>query len=540
MKSSFYIFIFIFFCSLSGVVAQVPGITSSNLPLVVISTNGQTIQDASKITATMKLIYNGAGSVNKPTDSGNIYNGNIGIEYQGGSSKPDEQNSYGFETRDASGGNLNVSLLGMPEENDWILLGNFDDKTFARTALAFQLFRKMGHYAPRTQMVEVIVNNEYMGIYILTEKIKQDKGRVDISKLTNTDISGDNLTGGYIFKIDTYDDTNSWLSNYPPYGHADKTVHYVYDDPSAADLVAQQKNYLKATINSFESVLNGSGFANPTTGYPAWIKMNSMIDYFLVNEVSRNMNAYRKNCYYFKNKDSNDNKIHSGPVWDFDQAFKNLLDDCTAYGATDGSGWVYQIDDCSSVKSNSNGWIVRLLQDPAFVNALYSRYTLMRNSYISNTYMNNFIDSVKNLAAEAQIRHYAKWNILSADVGAKEVDAQPTTYDGQVTKLKNWIQTRMAWLDKNVPGNPTGIQAIESKFNFRIFPNPAHDLLYMEASAEIQSIKIFRMNGTCILSQEGLSNYSTQIDIRGFSPGIYLINMKTKGNQAVNSKVAVF
>lgn len=534
----FYLFLLLSIIS-NTIYSQVTGITSSNLPLVVINTNGQAVQDASKIAATMKLIYNGVGNVNKPSDTGNIYNGNIGIEFQGGNSKPAEQNSYAFETRDASGANQNVSLLGMPEENDWILLANFNDKTFARTALAFHLFSKMGHYAPRTRMVEVIVNNEYQGIYILTEKIKQDKGRVDISKLTSVDVSGDNLTGGYIFKIDTYDATDSWQSAYPAFDHPEQTVHYVYDDPAETDLVTQQKTYLQTTINSFESVLNGSGFANPTTGYPAWIKMNSMIDYFLVNEVSRNRNAYRKNCYYFKNKDSKDNKIHSGPVWDFDLAFKNLDDDCTAYRATDGSGWAFKINDCSGLKTSSNGWFVRLLQDQAFKNALYSRYSLMRTTFISNNYLNNFIDSVKNLAAEAQVRHYTKWKILDSAAGANEVDAQPATYDGHITKLKNWIQTRLLWLDNNVPGNPTGIETIESDFSYRFFPNPASDILYLESSSEIQSYKIFRTNGTCALSKEGLSGFSSELNVSGLNPGIYLIQLKTKDNKVINSKFAV-
>jgi hypothetical protein len=538
MKSIFICSFFVLFFLSNTTFSQVTGITSSNLPLVIINTNGQSIQDASKITANMKLIYNGAGNVNKPTDAGNIYNGIIGIEYHGGSSSPTEQNAYGFETRDASGNNLNVSLLGMPEQNDWILLANFNDKIFVRNILAFQLFRKMAHYAPRTQLVEVIVNNDYQGIYVLTEKIKQDKGRVDISKLTNLDVSGDNLTGGYIFKIDSYDATDSWQSTYPAIDHPEKPVHYVYEDPTASKLVSAQKNYLKATVNSFESVLNSSAFADQTTGYPAWIKMNSFLDFFIVSEVSRNINGYKKNCYYFKDKDSKDNKFHSGPVWDFDLAFKNL-DACAPFNATDGSGWSYKINDCPDNSTNSNGWINRLLQDPAFANAVNSRYFLMRNSYLSLGYLNSFIDSVQNLVKDAEVRHYAKWKILSASVGAAEVDAQPSTYDGQITKFKNWLQTRLTWLDGHMVGNSTGIDDRESTFNYRIFPNPVNDVVYLESSSEIQSIGIFRTNGTCVLSQNGISTFSTQINVSGYSPGIYLLQMKCKGNQTIHSKLVI-
>ena len=537
MKILFLASLLFFFSKVA--ISQVAGFTSTNLPLVVINTNGQTIQDASKVSASMKLIYNGTGKVNTPADAGNVYNGPIGIEFHGGSSDPAKQNSYSFETRNSSGDNQNVSLLGMPEENDWILLASYNDKSFIRNALAFQLFRKMGHYAPRTQTVEVIVNNEYMGIYTLTEKIKQDKGRVDISKLTSSDISGDNLTGGYIFRVDTYDANDSWQGNFAPYKHPELAVYYAYDDPSASDLVSQQKNYLKTAVNSFESVLYGSGFASTSTGYPAWIKMNSFLDFFIVSEVSRNMDAYRKNCYYFKNKDSKDNKFHSGPVWNFDVAFKNLETDCSAYSATDGSGWAYQINECAGLKSYSNGWIVRLLEDPAFKNALYSRYTLMRSTYISNNYLNNFVDSVKNLVSEAQARHYNKWKILETKAGPNEVDPQPATYQGHVDKLKTWIQTRLNWLDVHIPGNPSGTHDIESAISYRIFPNPASDILYLESSSEIQEYKVFSLNGSLLKLGNGINSYSAEMNVSDLRQGIYLVQIKTKDNRVLNSKFAV-
>jgi len=537
MKTRFitlFTFLFLFSPSLFS---QVPGITSSNLPLVVINTNGQSIQEGGKIAAKMKVINNGVGKVNSPSDPGNNFDGNVGIEYRG-TLNPGEQNPYNFETRDAVGANLNVSLLGMPEENDWVLLANYDDKTFIRNTLAFQLFRKMSHYAPRTQMVEVIINNVYQGIYLLAEKIKQDKGRVDIAKLTNLDISGDNLTGGYILKIDSYDATNSWLSNYTPIDHPEKAVHYVYDSPDPSKLVSQQKTYLKTVVNSFETVLYSPGFADKTTGYPAWIKMNSFLDYFIVSEVSRNINAYRKNCFYFKNKDSNDTKIHSGPVWDFNSAWKNIVD-CDPFKATDGSGWTYKINDCATNKTNSNGWIVRLLQDPAFADALNARYFEMRQSYLSSQYLNSFIDSIQNHAQEAQVRHYTKWNILSASVGTPEVDPQPATYNGQVTKFKDWIQTRLNWLDGHMLGTHSAIENRNAEISYRVFPNPTHDVLYLESSSEIQRIEIYSNEGTCVITKAGNSEYSTQLDVSGLSSGFYMVRLALKGNHTVNSKLVI-
>jgi len=207
MKKSYYLIISLILITSSSVLSQV-NLTSSNLPLVVIDTKGQTIVEDSKINATMKVINNASG-INKPTDAGNDYTGNIGIEYRGGKPKPTEQNPYNFETRTAAGANNNVSLLGMPKENDWILLANYNDKTFCRNVVSFEIFRRMSHYSPRIKMVEVLINNVYQGIYFLAEKIKQDEGRVDIANLTNTDISGDDLTGGYIFNIEQNQTTNT-------------------------------------------------------------------------------------------------------------------------------------------------------------------------------------------------------------------------------------------------------------------------------------------------------------------------------------------
>lgn len=532
--------LFAFILSLETGIAQVSGISSSNLPLVVINTGGKAINQTAKIQANMKLIWNGAGKINKPADPGNIYDGNIGIEIRGAYSASLPQKPYGFETRDASGNNRDVSLLGMPDENDWILLSNYNDKTFMRNTLAFDLFRKMGHYAPRTQMVEVIVNNVYQGIYILTEKIKRDKGRVDIAKLASKDVAGDDMTGGYIFKIDYYDASNSWKSNYTPIGYPTKAVNYVYADPNATELLASQKAYLKDAVNSFESILYSNGFAEKTNGYPAWIDVNSFIDYFIVSEVSRNVDGFKKSCFFFKDKNSRGGKINAGPVWDFDWAWKNIWD-CSFFQATNGSGWSYKVNDCGNIYPNSNGWMVRLLQDENFANALNKRYFELRNSYLSFSHLQSYIDSVQRLASEAEVRHYSKWNILSLNVGAPEVDFQPSTYAGQVTKFTNWIAARLTWLDANMPGKsiPTQIENDQQAFSYRMFPNPAYDQVYIEASSIIQEIKVLNNSGKLVLGQSALWTYESILNVSDLPSGIYFVTIKTIGNQPTSTKLIV-
>lgn len=269
-----------------------------DIPLVVIESNGGfPIPDEPKMKAHMKIIDAGPSEVNSPLDPGNVYDGNIGIEIRGAYSASLPQKPYGFETRDASGENLNVPLLGLPEENDWILLANYNDKSFLRNSLAGFLFRQMGHYAPRTKHCEVLVNGTYQGIYVLTEKIKRDKNRVDIARLNESENSGDDVTGGYIFKTDYYSDENSWISSYPPETRPDKTVRFTYVYPKAEIITDPQKEYIQSYVNSFEEVIHGPNFRDSRTGYQAYIEANSFRDYFILSELSRNVDAYKKRRY---------------------------------------------------------------------------------------------------------------------------------------------------------------------------------------------------------------------------------------------------
>jgi hypothetical protein len=191
--------------------------SSSSLPIVVINTGGQTIVDDPRIIATMGIIHN-APLRNNITDPFNNYNGQIMIEFRGSSSQSFPKKAYGFETQDILGENNNVSLVGMPAENDWILYAPYSDKALIRNTLTYHFGNQLMEYAPRTKMCELVINGEYRGVYVLMEKIKQDQNRVDIADLTINDIAGDSLSGGYILKVDktTGGSTYDFMSNYLP------------------------------------------------------------------------------------------------------------------------------------------------------------------------------------------------------------------------------------------------------------------------------------------------------------------------------------
>jgi hypothetical protein len=452
---------------------------SSNLPLIVIETDSQNIQDGIKINARMKIIFNNPPQRNYSTDPGNIYDGIVGIEIRGSYSASLPQKPYGFETRDSLGNNLNIPILNMPEENDWILLANYNDKVFMRNTLAFDLFTKMGHYQTRTRLCEVLINNNYQGIYVLTEKIKQDKNRVNISKLTSADTSGIALTGGYIIKIDYDDGTgkDGWESNYAAIDRTKSRPYFIYSYPKPDEIVNQQKQYIQSFVTKIDSILRSPNWADPTEGYRKYLNVSSFIDYFIVGEVSRNVDTYKKSAFFYKDRDDIDGRLQPGPVWDLDWAWKNIAE-CMVDGI-DGSGWTYLISSVCRSWPVPPGWVVKLLEDSAFANELHTRYTSLRKTLLSEEYFNHYIDSIYTLVSEAQVRHYQKWKILGVNVGTPEVDEQPKTFEGEITKFKNWITTRLKWLDANMPGEDIlGIDIQDKTINsknfvlFQNYPNP--------------------------------------------------------------------
>jgi len=500
--------------------------SSSDLPLVIISTEqGAEIQDEPKITADMKIIYHGDGKRNFPSDSGNVYSGKIGIEIRGKYSASLPQKPYGFETRDIAGNNRNVSLLGMPSENDWVLLANYNDKTFLRNVLAFDIFHKMGNYSTRTRFCEVVLNNQYQGIYLLGEKIKQDRGRVNIAKLKTSDNSGDDVTGGYIIKNDYYSETDSWKSNFSPLNKPGAEVYFVYHDPKPEDLTQQQKTYIQGFVNTLEMVLYNPSFRSPVFGYKSYIDVKSFADYFILGEVSRNVDAYKKSRFYYKDKDSKNGLLHSGPSWDFDWAWRNLLENCIQFNKTDGSGWAYKVNECDAWPVPPS-WEVRMLQDKDFAQLVHDRYFELRKNILSQSSLENTIDSVTKILNEAQVRHYQKWNILGVNVGTPESGTQPTTYSGVIIQFKNWIDIRLAWLDANMIGPVVSVEKdTEEHTRCRVFPNPVSNILYIESDSEITGITIYNITGIKAKEIDNVCDFSTRADLASLNPGIYIVRI---------------
>ncbi len=489
---------------------------SSNLPLIVINTNGQTIVDEPKIVAGMGIIYNGIGVRNYRTDTFNNYSGKIAIEYRGSSSQMFPKKPFGFETLDSNEIETDAPLLGMPAESDWILSPSYSDKSLMRNVLAYKLFNEMGHYASRTQYCELLLNGEYQGVYILMEKIKRGNNRVNIAKLDADDISGDSLTGGYIVKIDkqTGNGGSGWTSPFPPVINSNgQTIFFQYEYPSETAINPQQKQYIINYLDSFETALASSDFIDSLKGYRNFIGVNSFLDYFILNEVSKNIDGYRLSTFLHKDKSG---KLKIGPPWDYDIAFYNA-NYCDAFSET---GWAYEFGNvCPDDGWQIPFWWQRFLQDTAFANQLKCRWDYLRNDVLHIDSLHQWLNSTATYLDEGQQRNFSLWQILGAYVWPNPIT--PPTYAGEVYQLKLWLKNRILWLDDNIAGNcpVTGMEENTPDEYFSVYPNPNNGKFQLAIGSRQSAIKQF--NNLTIYNILGELVYFKQLIPNNEQPDIY-------------------
>ena len=519
--------------------------TSSNLLIVVINTNGQAIKDDPKIEATLGIIYNGVGERNNITDTANNYNGKIGIEIRGSSSQMFPKKQYGLELHDALGAGIDVSLLGLPKQSDWILFAPYNDKSLVRDPLAYKLGRDLGRYAPRTKYCEVVLNGEYQGIYVLIERIKRDKNRVDINKLDPVEITNDDLTGGYIIKIDKDTGTGGegWASSFTPPGRSGtQTIFFQYEYPKATNIVAQQKEYIKQYMTAFENALAADNFKDPNQGYAKYIDVDSFIDYFIANELSKNVDAYRLSTFMYKRKDSDGGKLFMGPIWDFNLGFGNA-NYCTKGNP---EGFVIKFNSIC----NKDFWLIpfwwdRLLQDESFRQKLTARWTTLRSDKYKTAKILTYVDSVTTvLNVEAQQRNFQKWPVLGKYVWPNYYVGQ--TFQQEVDWLKTWIGQRLAWLDASFAELITGISENNKQTSFSIeaYPNPFEKDFQFEYTLErpgMVSIELLDVTGRRIRETQIVHDapgvHVVKIEQYDFMPGMYFYRARQNNGAVITGKL---
>ena len=394
-----------------------------------------------------------------------------------------------------------------------MLHGPFSDKSLIRNALAYKLAERIMTYAPRTQFCELVINGNYQGIYLFTEKLKVDKGRVNVDKLKIDEITGDELTGGYLIKIDKTSGgaTDGWFSSFPPMSDADQRTYYQYHDPSYEEMNEIQRNYIRDYITDFEEVMASEDFDDDLNGYPSYINAESFIDFILVNELCKNVDAYRLSTYLYKDKNSIDPLINAGPVWDFNLGFGNV-DFCAGPSP---QGWVMDYNSiCPWDGYLIQFWWPKLLEDNDFGTQLISRWRELRNNEWSDNRIKSCIDSLVGSINEGQVRNFNQWSILGEYVWPNAFIGN--SHNEEITQLRSWLTDRLEWMDRSI-FQLNRSQPRESNGTItNAFPNPFSQTLTFEVfglSNQQVEIEVYNSIGQLIFIEETKITASGKVDV---------------------------
>jgi len=386
------------------------------------------IVDDPRVYGTMKIIKHPDGTRNYMSDINNAvflnYNGRLSIEIRGSSSQAIDKKGYGLTTLLPDNfSNNNVSLLGMPSENDWVLNGLAFDPSLIRDYLAYAISRQLGEYAPRTQYCELVVNGDYRGLYLLQEKIKADSNRVNVVKITPTDNASDNVTGGYITKADktTGNDPVAWTV----YSYAGGAVDYIHDLPKPEDVTIQQDAYIHNQFTTFQTAITANN-ANLAVGYPALIDIPTFVDFMLSNELAANVDGYQLSTYFHKDRKG---KLRAGPIWDFNLTLGNDLF-FWGYDRSKVDTWQFSNGD----NEGSKFW-TDLFNNTTFRCYLSRRFheVTQAGQPMNISVLNAFIDTTIATISEAAVREKVRWNTIP-------------NLTLEIINLKAFLADRVAWM----------------------------------------------------------------------------------------------
>ncbi|MBI2422280.1 MAG: CotH kinase family protein [Candidatus Hydrogenedentes bacterium] len=414
-------------------------LSRTDLPAFVIDTEGREIPDDPRIPA--RALLQEARMPSGAAGTGPYaYDGHIGIERRGSFSQLAPKKQWRFETTDADGEDEEVEWLGLPEDEDWILQGVYVDKSLMRNPLVYTLSRDMGHYAARTRYCDVYLNDRgatgpisetYEGLYMLMETLKRGSDRVPVQRLEGDDTGLPAITGGYILQVRTFDQLDEGDNWFLAGGQ-----FYVIEYPDADDITLEQQRYIIDYIRSFDLALFRSGFGDPETGYAAHIHVDAMIDYMLVQEWTKNTDAFKTSAYMYKRREE---PITVGPQWDFDLAFGNI-----SFGGYESPrGFILPA-------LSGRAWPPRLLEDPAFAARYVARWQELRNGVLADEYVDSVIDALVADMKTGPARNFLRWNILGANIFVTHTRPQPATHAGEVAQLRAWIRDRAAWMDAHI------------------------------------------------------------------------------------------
>ena len=539
-----------------------------DLPIIFVDTKQKCLDKnvTEKIPATMRVLDDKTNNV-ADSAKGTLYD--IGIKVRGQSSALFPKPGYGVEVRDEKGEGMDVSLFGLPPGDDWVFHGPYVDKSMMRNALAHWLFRQAGHYSPRSRHFDLYINGVYRGVYVLLEKIKRGKYRVNVSKLKETDVAGDSVTGGYIWAFDKTGTNTGGAGSGPIEKEGFNTsdgLNVILHYPKKENIQKAQEEYLKKYLNDLEGLFkngkNGSGYEN-------YVDMTSALDYVLHEEITNNADSYWCSFFLHKPKDSKGGKVTLGPAWDFNLAMSNgsqpengggqggqggmwgFGGGGNGFGSSGVTGW--QIE--NSQKSGNGGmwgmgsslkapnWLLGMWKDSHYQSELKKRWAELRSGVWHTKTMDAYLDSMKIYLKNAADRNFKRWPNLGKASGQNDTDPEPmkycnsqsggfgmamggynaTTWDGEFEHLRKKMKERIAWMDQQLgfsePANPIVTEPVihdpDWKSDEKNKTDPPPMNVGLDDFSRLSPTNFFTVNGDYLEIQTSLGGTFALIDLNG-------------------------
>jgi hypothetical protein len=404
---------------------------SSSLPLIVLDTFGRDAPAGAHGSFGWLSFHeptNGRASLTNPPALAT----RVAFRVRGSSTGGVPQSSFALEFIDEFNEETGRPVPGFPIESDWILYApNGYDMALIHNPFIHQLSRDMGRYSTRTRFVEVfwkrdagrLRDTHYNGLYVLMEKIKISRHRVDIDRAGSDDLRPPKVTGGYLLKFDRLGPGESGLGR----------AGLVYVEPREATITqpqrAPQEQFLRKYFGDFEAALFGAQWLDPARGYRAYLDVDAAIDFHVLEVLSGNVDSLVLSTYLHKPRQG---KITFGPHWDFDRAL----------GSTDGRDENPRV--WSTGQFFGGAWWPRLCSDIDFWQLWVDRWQELRQTHFSLTNMNALIDRLVAEVREAQPREYQKWG------------HQPRggSFDAEIRHMRNWISNRVDFIDRQLTPPP--------------------------------------------------------------------------------------
>jgi hypothetical protein len=500
----------------------------SNIPIIVLDTeNGNTIATSHDIQASMGIIAKPAGD-NGLTSAYNDFTGDMLISKENSVYEYNKPNYRILSVNDQD-----ASLMGMKAGNSWVLSSSYSDKTLLRDVIIGTLAHKMGRLSNAPRLCHVFVNNDYKGIYVLKENRNRHPNRINIAENEVSDISG-----GYILNMTGDYKSAGVFSKFPPFYNSDVSTKYQFVYPTNEAISSEQVNFITSFIHDFETALNDNDMNSVFENY---IDLPSFVDYFILNEIAKNLNAYRNKTTFYKNQDSIDHLLHIEPIFDFEHTLGNL----NYFNGDLVDGWVIDFlvndSDARADSLNPPFWWSSLRNDSVFKGQVSLRWNSLYPTIFTENAIVNSLDSLYSILEDERVLNFERWGIIGMQIEPNSHVGE--SYDEDFDFLYVWLIDRIDWMNNVIKTYQTSVRNAGSDIvNFNLlqnYPNPFNPttrIQYNLVASGYVDLVVYNIRGeqvaTLVKEQQSAGQHWIEWNADSFPGGLYFYQLKANGIQS--------